>query len=85
MFDLTESILRVELPDRAKHILEHYIKDSIRPTMAGRARDAIERYAQVKLPTLDEIRSKNKTSELDKLDNMILRLEYEAKRYHRPR
>ena len=81
VFDVVEYVIKNEMTNTSKKLIELYLKDSNENTMAGKARDAIIRYTQGDIPTLDQIRAKSKTQELDNLDHLILKMEYEAKRY----
>jgi hypothetical protein len=78
----------MELRNTSKNILLNYINESPQPSLIQRARDAVMRYIQEELPSLEEIRAKSQAGEeLNELDHKILKMEYEARRfedlYHR--
>jgi hypothetical protein len=81
IYRLVEHIIEHELLDTSKRLLINYIERSPEPTMAEKARAAVVRYLQKSIPTLDEIRSKSKTTDLNELDHLILKMEYEARRF----
>jgi hypothetical protein len=80
IFNVIEFIVMTELTDQGKHLIISYAERSVAPTTAGKARDAVVRYTQtdIPLPTLAELRAKKNASELDKLDHLILKMEYES-------
>lgn len=81
-FDLVEHVTRMELRNTSKNLLLNYINESPRRTLIERAREAVLRYLQDDLPTLEEIRAKSRAGEqLNELDHKILKMEYEARRF----
>ncbi len=80
IFNLIESIIHIELSDQGRGVVENYLDTAAAQDMAEKARYAIYRYTQIELPSLDEIRAKNKSESLSKMDHLILKMEYEAKR-----
>jgi len=78
IYNVIEHLIGKELPDTSKRLITNYIEGSREMSFADRARDAITRYLQADIPTLDEIRKKSKTSTLNKLDHLLLKMEYEA-------
>lgn len=78
----------MELRSTSKKILLNYINESPQASLIERARDAIGRYLQEDIPSLEEVRAKADSGmRLDRIDHKILQLEYEARRfsdqYHR--
>jgi hypothetical protein len=78
IYRVVEHLIKIELSSRGKKLVIYYFNQSNKPNTAGRAREAVERYTQTEIPTLDEIKKKNKLSELSELDHLILKMEYEA-------
>ena len=81
MFAIIEYLNKSELPSTSKKLLIAYVKESTDEAPADRARAAIRRYTETVLPSLDSIRKKAQTKKLDKLDHLVLKLEYEASRF----
>ena len=81
IFRVVEHITEHPLLDTSKRLLINYIERSGESGMAGKARESVTRYIQKSIPTLQQIREKAKTTELDELDHLILKMEYEAKRF----
>lgn len=79
VIELAENIVHMRLSDQGKAVIENYIDSAAEESMSGKARNAIYRYTQYELPTLDQLREKNKTQELSQIDHLILKMEYEAK------
>ena len=78
VFGVIEHITKSELTNVSKTLIYSYYAGSELPTSRERSRDAVLRYTQSKvLPTLDEIRKKTK-AELDTLEHLVLRMDYEA-------
>jgi hypothetical protein len=79
VFTLIENIIHIELSDQGRGVIENYLDTAAAVDMAEKARYAIFRYTQIELPSLDEIRQKNKNESLSDMDHLILKMEYEAK------
>jgi hypothetical protein len=80
IFGVIEHVTKAELTNIAKTLIYNYYKSSERPTARERARDVVFRYAQCKsLPALEDIRRKTR-DQLDKLEHLVLRMDYEAMR-----
>jgi hypothetical protein len=79
IFAIVEYITESELSNTSKQLIIRYLEDTARLAHAERARLAIQRYTQNQIPTLDAIRKKSKTEELDTLDHLILKMEYQAR------
>lgn len=72
----------MELRNTSKNLLLNYINESAKSSLIERAREAIHRYIQEELPSLEEIQAKNRAGEeLNELDHKILKMEYEARRF----
>ncbi len=78
IYNVIENLVGKDLLDTSKTLITNYIEGSREVSLAGKARDAITRYLQADIPTLDEIRKKSVTSNLNKLDHLLLKMEYEA-------
>ena len=79
IFDIIERLIGIEMTDQGRAVVENYLRTAAAEDYAEKARYAIFRYTEVELPSLDDIRSKNKTSTLTELDHFILKMEYESK------
>jgi len=80
LFNLVEELTGMELRTTSKKVILNYLNESRHPQLVYRARAAIVRYIQDDIPTLDEIREKSQHTELDAVDHLVLKLEYEAQR-----
>ena len=78
IYKVIENLVGKELLDTSKTLITNYIEGSREMSLADKARDAIMRYLQADIPTLDEIRKKSETSNLNKLDHLLLKMEYQA-------
>ena len=81
IFAIIETHIHIELTDQGRGVIENYLKTAASSNLAEKARYAIFRYAQIELPSLDEIRKKNKTDPLSAMDHLILKMEYASKQY----
>lgn len=81
IFAVIESLTKAELSDQGKKLIINYYNESPGKNSAEKAREAITRYTIEPLPSLDQIRAKSKTQELDELDHLLLKLEYQAGHY----
>lgn len=80
VFGVIEHLTRSELTTTSKKLLIAYLNETSGTGFADRAREAVRRYTQTVLPSLDSIKEKSRTVELDELDHLVLKLEYEASR-----
>jgi hypothetical protein len=80
IFAIIEHLNKSELPTTSKKLIINYVNEASGQTMVEKARAAVSRYTQIVLPTLDALREKARTQKLDKLDHLVLKLEYEASR-----
>lgn len=80
VFGVIEHLTKSELTTTSKKLLITYLDQADGETPSERAREAVRRYAQTVLPSLESIREKHRTVELDELDDLVLKLEYEAAR-----
>ncbi len=79
---MVEHVTRMELRNTSKTLLLNYINESAESTLIERAREAVSRYIQEDLPSLEEIQAKNQAGEeLNELDHKILKMEFEARRF----
>ena len=79
IFDAIEYLTQMELRVSSKRLILGYFNMSRRETSTLRAREAIERYTQTELPSLEEIRSRN--SNMTRLDKLVISMENEARRF----
>lgn len=80
LFAVIESITLAELTNTSKHLIINYYTEADGVTPADKARAAIIRYTQCKtLPLLEEMRRKT-PDQLSKLEHLVLKLEFEAKK-----
>ena len=80
LFAVVEQVTRSELTTTSKKLLIAYVNEAPGDTLIQKGRAAVKRYAQADLPDLDSLRRKAATSKLDKLDHLVLKLEFEASR-----
>jgi hypothetical protein len=80
MFRLTEYLINFELGNRARRLIVYYFNQSRNRSVGGRAREAVERYCQLEIPMVTELRNKPR-EELDIVDHLVLQLEHEAKQF----
>ena len=85
VFAIIEHLNKSELTTTSKKLIIAYVNEASGGSLAGKARTAVRRYAQTNLPSLDSIREKSRTVELDELDHLVLKLEYEASRLSKAR
>ncbi len=79
VFSLIEHINRQELRNSSKHLIINYIKESGEIALVDRGREAVERYTNTMLPSLDRLKEKDRVSRLEPLDHLVLKLAYSAK------
>jgi hypothetical protein len=78
---LIEHITKAELTKYGYKVVMNYLNESPEPDHSAKARYAITKYIMKKIPELDEIKQKNKSGrQLDEVDHLILKMEYEADR-----
>ncbi len=80
VFGIIERLNKSELTTTSKKLLIAYLNETSGTSFSDRAREAVRRYTQTVLPSLESIREKSRTVELDELDHLVLKLEYEASR-----
>ncbi|HUI69311.1 MAG TPA: hypothetical protein VL354_02245 [Spirochaetia bacterium] len=80
VFAVIEHLNKSELTTTSKKLIIAYLNEADGEEPVVRAREAIRRYTETVLPALESIRTKAKTVKLDKLDHLVLKLEYEASR-----
>ena len=80
VFGIIEHLNKSELTTTSKKLLIAYLNETKGTSFSDRAREAVRRYTQTVLPSLESIREKSRTVELDELDHLVLKLEYEASR-----
>jgi hypothetical protein len=80
IFAVIEHLNKSELTTTSKKLIIAYVNEATGLSLAEKARIAVRRYTQTVLPSLESIREKSRTAELNALDHLILKLEYEASR-----
>jgi len=85
LFAVIEHLHKSELTTTSKKLLIAYVNQASGASYSDKARRAVYRYAQTVLPSLDSIREKSRTVELDALDHLVLKLEHEASRLSKMR
>ena len=80
VFGIIEHLNKSELTTTSKKLLIAYLNETSGTSFSNQAREAVRRYTQTVLPSLESIREKSRTVELDELDHLVLKLEYEASR-----
>ena len=85
VFAIIEHLNKSELTTTSKKLIIAYLNETSEISYSGKARIAVHRYCQTVLPTLESIREKSRISELDALDHLVLKLEYEASRLSKAR
>lgn len=82
IFAIIEHLNKSELTTTSKKLIIAYVNEASDISFAERARAAVRRYTETVLPSLESIREKSRTVKLDKLDHLVLKMEYEASRLH---
>lgn len=85
LFAVIEHLNKSELTTTSKKLLIAYLNEASGVSYSEKGRIAVRRYCQTVLPTLDGIREKSRTAELDALDHLVLKMEYEASRLSKKR
>jgi len=80
VFAVIEHLNKSELPNTSKRLIINYMNETTGAVMAEKARAAIWKYTQTVLPSLEAIRQKSTSQKLDKLDHLVLKMEYQASR-----
>ena len=80
IFAIIEHLNKSELTTTSKKLIIAYVNEATGLSFMEKARTAVRRYTQLVLPSLESIREKSRTVELDSLDHLVLKLEYEASR-----
>ncbi len=80
IFAVVEHLNKSELPTTSKKLIIAYANEASGGSFMEKARAAVHRYTQTVLPSLQSIQEKSRTQKLDKLDHLVLKLEYEASR-----
>ena len=83
IFAVVEHLNRSELTTTSKKLIIAYVNEASELSFVEKARAAVHRYTQTVLPSLHNIQEKSRTMKLDKLDHLVLKLEYEASRLAR--
>ena len=85
VFSIIERIIKIEMTDQGRGVIENYLDTAAADDYAEKARYAIYRYTEIELPSLEDIRRKNKTDTLNEMDHLILKMEYQARQLSRKR
>ena len=81
VFAIIDHLNKSELTTTTKKLIIAYLNGAVETSFSEKARAAVYRYAGIVLPSLDGIREKSRTTKLDKLDRLVLKMEYESSRY----
>jgi len=85
VFAIIEHLNKSELTTTSKKLIINYVNEATGESPVDKAREAVRRYTDTVIPTLESIRTKSRTVKLDKLDHLVLKLEYEASRLRQAR
>jgi hypothetical protein len=80
VFAVLEHLNKSELTNTSKKLIINYLNEASSGGMAQKARAAIWKYTQTVVPSLESIRQKSASQKLDRLDHLVLKMEYEASR-----
>ena len=80
IFAVIEHITKAELTNQGMKLVINYFNESGAVHPVDKAREAIIRYTQEPLPSLEQIREKSSQTELDDLDHLVLKMEYMGNR-----
>ncbi len=81
IFAVIEHLNKSELTTTSKKLIINYINEASGQSTIEKAREAVHRYTQTVLPSLEALREKDaRKQKLDALDHLVLKLEYEASR-----
>ena len=80
VFKLIEFIIQTTLLDTSRNLIRYYIESSGEMGHANKARFAVSRYTNKDLPSLDDIKSRSRESDLGDLDHLVLKMEYASKK-----
>jgi hypothetical protein len=80
IFAVVEHLNRSELTTTSKKLIINYVNEASGLSFIEKARAAVNRYTQTVLPSLQSIQEKSRIQKLDKLDHLILKMEYQASR-----
>ena len=80
IFAIIEHLNQSELTTTSKKLIINYVNEAADQSAVEKARAAVHRYTQIVLPSLKSLREKAKTKKLDRLDHLVLKMEYEASR-----
>jgi hypothetical protein len=80
IFAVVEHLNRSDLTTTSKKLIINYINEASGQNHVEKARAAVLRYTQTVLPSLHSIQEKSRTQKLDKLDHLVLKLEYQGSR-----
>jgi hypothetical protein len=80
VFRIIEHINEAELRNSSKRLIITYINESKAGTFSEKGRSAISKHTQQPVPSLEDIRTRSKVSDIDALDHLVLKMEYEADR-----
>ncbi len=78
IFELVERVTGAEMTNSARRLIIEYYREATGATAAGRARQAVHRYAQWEPPSLDEIRERHRAGAMEDLDWRVLKVEHLA-------
>ncbi len=79
IFNIIEHLIESELTNTSKQLILRYLDTAGKVKHAAKARQVIQRYTQSTIPSLESIREKSKKQELEALDHLVLKMEYQAR------
>ena len=84
--NVIEHLTRAELTKQGYKLVVNYLQETADMAFSDCARYAIYKYVSKEIPTLEEIRARHRSgSRIDELDDLILRMEFEAKQLEKHR
>ena len=84
--NVIEHLTRAELTKQGYKLVVNYLQEAADLPLSACARYAIHKYSSKEIPTLEEIRARHRSgAAIDALDDLILRMEFEAKQLEKHR
>jgi hypothetical protein len=78
VFELVERVTGAEMTNSARRLIIEYYREAPGATPSERARQAVRRYAQWDVPSLDEIRERHQAGTMEDVDWRVLKMEHLA-------
>jgi hypothetical protein len=80
ILNIIEHVTKSELNNTSRQLILRYLENADAFKHADKARQVIRRYTQNDIPSLEAIRDKSKKQELNALDHLVLKMEYESRK-----